>query len=122
MAQKVHVRTVCDLHDDDEVESKETIAFALDGTSYEVDACDEHAEQLREDFARYVGAARKAGRSTGGSTPRRGSRGSSRPASGGDRDRDRVQAIREWARENGHKVSERGRLSAAVQEAYDAAH
>ena len=123
MAQKVHVRTVCDLHDGDEVEGGQTIPFALDGTSYEIDACDEHAAELRDDFARYVGAARKAGRAGSGTAPRRASRASSRPAStAGGADRERVQAIREWARENGHKVSERGRLSAAVQEAYDAAH
>jgi hypothetical protein len=29
--------------------------------------------------------------------------------------------IREWARANGHTVSERGRLSAAVKEAFTAA-
>jgi len=37
-------------------------------------------------------------------------------------DRERTQAIREWARAHGHKVSERGRLSAVVVEAYEAAH
>ena len=121
MAQKVQVRTVCDLHDDD-VEGSETLHFALDGTAYEIDACDEHAAQLRDAFAPYVGAARKAGRSPAAGSPRRASRGSSRPASGGGADRARVQAVREWARAHGHTVSERGRLSAAVQEAYAAAH
>ena len=122
MAQKVNVMTVCDVHDQ-EVEAAETISFALDGTPYELDACEEHAAELRDAFAPYVGSARKAGRASGGSAPRRASRGSSRPSSsGGGADRERVQAIREWAREHGHKVSERGRLSAAVQEAYDAAH
>jgi hypothetical protein len=38
---------------------------------------------------------------------------------GGDRD---TGAIREWAKKHGHKVSERGRLSATVLAAYDAAH
>ena len=122
MAQKVNVMTVCDVHDQ-EVEAVETISFALDGTSYELDACEEHAAELRDAFAPFVGSARKGGRTSGGNTPRRSSRGSSRPSSGGgSADRERVQAVREWARENGHKVSERGRLSAAVLEAYDAAH
>ncbi|HEY5553890.1 MAG TPA: histone-like nucleoid-structuring protein Lsr2, partial [Cellulomonas sp.] len=31
-------------------------------------------------------------------------------------------AIREWAKANGHHVSERGRISAGVKAAYDAAH
>lgn len=35
---------------------------------------------------------------------------------------DRARAIREWAAANGHTVSKRGRMSAAVIDAYDAAH
>jgi hypothetical protein len=120
MAQKVQVLLVCDLHED-EVEGVETIAFGLDGSFYELDACEQHAAEMRDAFARYVGAARRAGRPAAGSGARRSSRGTSRPAASGG-DRERVQAIREWARSNGHSVSERGRLSSAVIEAYDAAH
>lgn len=119
MAQKVQVLLVCDLHDD-EVEGSETVAFGLDGSSYEIDVCEEHAAQLRDAFAPYVGDARRAGRAPAPTQrrPRSGARGAA-PASG---DRQRVQEIREWARNNGHQVSERGRLSAAVVEAYEAAH
>ena len=119
MAQRVQVLLVCDLHED-EVEGVETVAFGLDGSSYEIDACEEHAAEVRDAFARYVGAARRAGRAPAGRAPRKASGGSSRPAGGADRER--VQAIREWARENGHQVSERGRLSSTVLEAYDKAH
>ena len=59
MAQKVQVLLVCDLHDD-ETEGTETVAFALDGSSYEIDLCEEHAGALRDDLASYVGAARRA--------------------------------------------------------------
>jgi len=119
MAQKVQVMLVCDLHED-EVEGVETVAFGLDGTSYEIDACEEHAAQLRDAFAPYVGAARRAGRAP--ATARRPARsGSPRPAASGS-DRERVQAIREWARSQGHQVSERGRLAATVLQAYEAAH
>ncbi|MGI4895338.1 MAG: Lsr2 family DNA-binding protein, partial [Janthinobacterium lividum] len=31
-------------------------------------------------------------------------------------------AVRTWARENGHKVSDRGRISAEVIQAFDDAH
>ncbi len=120
MAQRVQVMLVCDLHED-EVEGEETIAFGLDGTSYELDACAEHATGLRDAFAPFVGAARRAGRAPAGGAARRSGRTAPRPAAAGS-DRERVQAVREWARSNGHAVSERGRLSAAVQEAYDAAH
>lgn len=33
-----------------------------------------------------------------------------------------AELVREWARENGHNVADRGRLSADVQAAYDRAH
>ena len=119
MAQKVQVMLVCDLHED-EVEGTETVALGLDGSSYEIDVCEEHAAQLRDAFAPYVGSARRAGRTATGPAPRR-SRGGSRPAPAGS-DRERVQAIREWARSHGHEVSNRGRLSAEVLGAYEAAH
>jgi hypothetical protein len=123
MAQKVQVLLVCDLHDD-EVEGSETVAFGLDGSSYEIDVCEQHAGELRDAFAAYVGAARRAGRAPAASPGRRPARTAGRGSGGanGSGDRQRVQEIREWARSNGHKVSERGRLSAAVVSAYEAAH
>ena len=33
-----------------------------------------------------------------------------------------VGAIREWARENGYEVAERGRIPAEIKDAYHAAH
>ncbi len=114
MAQKVQVLLVCDLHDGD-VEGTQTVLFALDGAAYEIDVCDDHAAQLRDAFAPYVGAARRAGRSA--APARRG-----RPAGARAAGKDRTTEIREWARKHGHKVSDRGRLSAAVVAAYEAAH
>ena len=122
MAQKVQVLLVCDLHDD-EVEGVETVAFGLDGASYEIDACEEHATALRDAFAPYVGAARRAGRApaqAGGRKSAGRAKSSSNGAAAGGKER--VQEIREWARANGHTVSERGRLSGAVVAAYEAAH
>lgn len=122
MAKRETVVYSCDLHEGDMTDGVGTVSFGLDGQAYELDACEEHREQLQDAFAPYVGAARKAGGSTGGS--RRPSRSSSRAAGsgGGGADREEVQRIREWARENGHQVSERGRLSSSVLEAYRAAH
>lgn len=125
MARTTKTIITCDLHDgDDGTQDVEEISFSLDGQAYELDACAEHAAEMREDFARYVGAARKAERGSGGGGGARRARGSSRtaPSSGGSADRDEVQAMREWGRANGFKVSERGRLSAALVEAYRAAH
>lgn len=122
MAQKVQVMVVCDVHDD-EAEGAETVSFALDGTNYEVDVCEEHASALRDAFAPFVGAARRAGRGEQGSQRRGGGRGRrSSGDGGGSSNKERTQAVRDWARENGYKVSERGRLSGEVVAAYEAAH
>ena len=123
MAQKVQVLLMCDLHDD-EVEGKETVAFGLDGASYEIDLCEEHADSLRDSFASYVGAARKA-KSDG--QPRRGggSRGGRQSAERGERaegGRGKTAEMREWARANGHQVNDRGRIPSSVVQAYEAAH
>ena len=115
MAQRVQVLLVCDLHDGD-VEGTETIAFGLDGSTYEIDVCEQHASELRDAYAPYVGAGRRAGR-TAGTGQRAGSR-SRRSRSGPNP----VAEIREWARKNGHAVNERGRIPAPVRAAYDAAH
>jgi hypothetical protein len=115
MAQKTQILLVCDLHDDD-TEGTETIAFGLDGTSYEIDLNDGNATALRESLAGYLGHARKVAGGGSRRTSSRRSGGSSANGAGNTR------AVREWAKENGHEVSERGRISASVQEAYDAAH
>jgi len=116
MAQRVQVTLVCDLHGD-ETPAGETVTFGLDGSTYQIDLCGEHAGQLREAFAGYVGAARRAS-GRGGSTASSG---------GGDRRRRRrsrgsgeAAAIREWARERGLAVPERGRIPAELAAKYAA--
>jgi hypothetical protein len=110
MAQK----TLVVLEDDlDGGPADETVSFSLDGTSYEIDLNAKNAAKLRDAFASWVGAARKAGRSTSSSGARRRSR------RGGD---DRVAEIRAWARSKGIKVSERGRISGDVVAKWEAAH
>lgn len=113
MAQKVNIVLVDDL---DESEASETVSFALDGTSYEIDLNDEHAAELRDAMALYVGNARKV--ASGGRRPRKAGGSSSSAADSGPS----AKEIREWARANGHDVPERGRIPAEVREAFDAAH
>lgn len=110
MATKTHVILTCDL-EQGEKPGTQTIGFAFDGVSYEVDVCDRHAKQLRDAFGPYVSAGRRA--SSGRGAGRRSSRGSG--------DRQRTQEIRAWARKKGIKVSERGRLSSDIVAQYEAA-
>ncbi len=118
MARKVQVILSDDL--DDSVPADETVTFALDGTTYEIDLSEKNAAEMRDAFGKYVSAARKvSGRSSG----RASGAGRSRATGGGGRmDREQAGAIRDWARKNGHAVSDRGRIPASVVEAYEAAH
>ncbi|GAA2164863.1 Lsr2 protein [Humibacillus xanthopallidus] len=112
MAQRVEVKLIDDLDGGD---AAETVSFSLDGISYEIDLSDKHAKKLRDEFATWTGHARRSG-SGSRSTSRR------RSASAGGAKRGDLGAVREWARANGHQVSDRGRISAEVQAAYDKAH
>lgn len=111
MAQKVQVLLVDDL---DGGEATETVSFALDGSTYEIDLSKKNADVLRDAFAKYVGAARKAGRSGGSS-----GRSSSRSRGSTAMDRDQAAAIRSWAKKQGLKVSDRGRIPASIIEQYN---
>ncbi|MEG3614572.1 Lsr2 family protein [Isoptericola haloaureus] len=110
MVQKTQVVLLDDI---DGTEGDETVTFALDGVSYEIDLTSAHAAELRESLAKWIGHGRKAGPKTAtrAAGPRRGRT-----------DRAQLQKIREWARENGHEVNDRGRIPARVLEAYEAAH
>ena len=110
MAQKVNIVLVDDLDGSD---ATETVSFGLDGTNYEIDLNDKNAAALREALAGFIGHSRKV---TGG---RRGrGRGRAATSTGGPS----AGALREWGRANGSEVSDRGRVSAEVREAYDKAH
>jgi hypothetical protein len=109
MAQIREVRLIDDL---DGEAADETIEFGIDGKNYEIDLSKDNAGKLRDALAAYVAAARRSGgrrsRSGAGTGPAR------RPSI----DREQNQAIREWARKRGMKVSDRGRIPAEVLEAY----
>jgi len=118
MARKVQVILSDDF--DDDVPADETVTFALDGTTYEIDLSDSNAAEMRDVFAKYVGAARKvAGRGRASGSGRSKATGGT---GAGRMDREQAGAIRDWARKNGHEVSDRGRIPASVVEAYEAAH
>jgi hypothetical protein len=106
MAQKVNIILVDDL---DGSEADETVSFALDGTSYEIDLNEKNAAKLRDALSGYIGHARKV------STTRK--RKSSASTSGPS-----ARELRDWARSNGYEVSDRGRVPAEVREAFEAAH
>jgi len=106
MAQKVHITLEDDLDGGD---AAETVTFALDGRTYEIDLNAKNAKALRDALAKYVAAARRAGGRSSG-VKRRTQVGTS------------AREIRDWARSNGHQVPDRGRIPSGVREAFEAAH
>ncbi|MCP2266479.1 Lsr2 family protein [Promicromonospora thailandica] len=105
MVQKVQLVLEDDI---DGGAAHETVNFGLDGVSYEIDLNAEHAAQLRDALASWVGHARKVKAPVA-----RGTTTTRRSRSGSD-----TAAVREWAKANGYTVSDRGRIAAEVQEAY----
>lgn len=114
VAQKVQYLLLCDLHDGNTA-GVETLAFGLDGTSYELDLCKKHAKEVRDTIDRYVSSARKVRSSQRG-------RGRTRSRSNGSVAGASTTDIRTWAMDQGYEVGERGRIPTAVVEAYKAAH
>ncbi|WP_243061677.1 Lsr2 family protein [Humibacter sp. RRB41] len=115
MAKKTTVVLVDDI-DGIEIENGkgETVFFALDGISYEIDLTDANASALRAAVQRYVDAGRRTARGTRpGLATGRTARTSSKEDLG---------AAREWLRAKGHKVSDRGRIPAVLLEEYRASN
>ena len=101
MAQRVNVLLVDDI---DGSEADETIPFGLDGARYEIDLNRENAQELRAQLARYVKAARKVTGSAG--RPPRVRKTAVNDSSN--------KEIRNWARERGLDVNDRGRIPADI--------
>lgn len=108
VAKQTTVTLVDDL---DGSEADEQVEFALDGKSYEIDLSTENGKRLRAALDPFINAARRAPSRRSGSSV-------ARPAS----DREQNQAVREWALEQGMKISERGRIPTNVLEAYRKNH
>lgn len=108
MAKRVEVVLIDDV---DGGTAEEVVTFALDGVQYEIDLSKKNASDLRDSLQKWIENARRAGgrRVTG-----------RRPAAGGRRGD--LNEIRQWGRDNGFQVSDRGRVSRELEEAYDRAN
>lgn len=117
MARRTQVVLIDDI---DGGAAVETVRFALDGVTYEIDLSQANATKLRKALGTYVAKARRTGgRRTTSAQPSGGPARKRGRASVSGRD---IPAIRAWAREQGLIQTERGRIPAPVLAAYDAAH
>ncbi|HXT45877.1 MAG TPA: Lsr2 family protein [Pseudonocardiaceae bacterium] len=112
MAQKVIREFVDDI---DGSLAERTLSFAVDGVSYEIDLSAQHIAEFKSAIGGFIESARKV---KGGS----GSRARSAGHGSGGQSREQTRAVREWARQHGHNVSERGRIPASIRQAFDQAH
>ncbi|GAB2600801.1 Lsr2 family protein [Kocuria arenosa] len=108
MAQTVQIILEDDL---DGGPAEETVRFGLDGAQYEIDLSESNAAKLRDAVRPFIAKARRA---QSKQAPKQ-----ARPTGKSNPD---TAAIRQWARENGHAVSDRGRIHQDVQKAYYDAH
>ncbi len=111
MAQRVVVTLFDDI---DGSEAAETVAFGLDGKSYEIDLNQANAKKLRKALAPFLEAGRKqaaAGRAAKAGKTVKHTAVAADPA-----------AVRAWARSNKMDVPARGRIPKKVYEAFEAAN
>ena len=112
VAQKIQTLFIDDI---DGGAAEGTVRFALDGTEYEIDLNATHTEELRSALGKYVTHARKVG---GGA--RRAGRAAGRAGRGAGPALNTTE-IRNWAREQGYDIKDRGRVPADLVAKYQAA-
>jgi hypothetical protein len=110
MAKQTTVTITDDL--DGSTNAKE-VSFSLDRKTWVIDLSAKNRAALEKALKPYIAKA----------TEQRGAnrRGKSTRSSFRSKPRTDLAAVREWAKSNGHKVSDRGRISADVLKAYDSA-
>src|SRR3954468_12415522 len=106
MAREVIEKLVDDLDGGDAVE---TVSFALDGTSFEIDLSRKNAAAFRRTFDRYVKGGRRSSSSGGRRHKAAASTNGSKPKRKFD-----IARLRDWATANDVPVPARGRIPQAV--------
>ncbi len=107
MAQRIQTLLIDDL---DGGEAVGTVRFGLDGADYEIDLSAAHDDELRKALQGYLAHARRTGRTA---------KSAARARHGGPAVD--TAKVREWAKEQGIEVKDRGRIPANVLEQYQTA-
>jgi hypothetical protein len=89
------------------------VRVAFEGTEYTIDLSSRNRKNVEKALRPYIEAGTVSGRASRAS---RSPRSKHSGASSAD-----LAAVRAWARQNGHEVSDRGRLPKSVLDAYTAA-
>ena len=92
-------------------EGAETVTFAINGVQYEIDLVPTNQAKLEKALEPFIKAGRKRGQKRV-----RAARPTKIPAAVPQ------QTIRDWARKNGMKVSDKGKIRKEVMDAFNEAH
>jgi hypothetical protein len=110
--------TITIVRDDlDGSEGASSYKFGWGDDQYEIDLTDKNAEELENFLNRYIEKAAKVT----ARLPRASAQGPSTMRKPGG-NKEELQKIRQWAKDNGYDVSERGRVAQSIQDAYHAAN
>jgi hypothetical protein len=118
------IKTVQIVQDDiDGSDGAATMPFSFDGSHYEIDLNEQHAEQFRNALMPWVEKARRVRGGRGGA--RRAAASSASPLRGRTTTLTEkgltAKEVREWASMNGIEMNERGRIPDSVIEQYETA-
>jgi hypothetical protein len=116
MAKTTRVVLTCDLHGDG-TEAVTTIRMDNGTARYELDLCQAHFDELAGAGRRLRQRRRTGGPRSATNAPNKATAAKTRRRGRGAKD---SGAVREWARANGHTVSDRGRIPGHILEAFTA--
>ena len=127
--QKLRVELFCDRCEED-VQAERTVGFGVDDEAgkrreYKIELCNVHLKEFVTDLGPWIDSGRPEDKPAGRS--RRGTPTTARPtgmsgktnAGPARRDPEQLAGIRAWARANGYEVSDKGRIPAEVEAAYN---
>jgi hypothetical protein len=114
MAERTIQRLIDDLDGSVIPDGGERIEFSVRGAAYHIDLSKANVDKFDKALKPYISAATKL------RDPRRQATTGTRI--GPPPSKEQLEAIRNWARKNGHEVANRGRIKADVRAAYEAAH
>jgi len=104
------------IDDLDQTPGAREVHFSLDNFEYLIDLNEKNLAALKEALAKYIEVATPLGK-VYRATPQRPAARRRASADGPS-----TADMREWAKKNGHEVSDRGRLNQEVIDAYLSAH
>lgn len=123
MAKRVTTQLVDDIDgsviDDD---SGETIEFAVNGVEYVIDLKAKNATEFHRKLDYYIEHSTRVGGRKRKPSPAGATATPAKTGTPVTRDPAQTRAIRQWAADEGYELSDRGRIPAAIEEAYNAAH